>query len=479
MGPPEENLADQGSFAPIEDGLGSTDPLEWPDYEDARGSARDKSGADESVVAGPAVIGKTDVELALFRFEFMGGSMGEVTGERLARAMERAAERAVPFVLRTSTGGARMQEGMRSLVQMPKVVIARTALTRAHVPFICVLGHPTTGGVLASIAALSDITVAEADATIGFAGPRVAERVTGEPVDGSHTSTTAFAHGLVDEVVPASDAKTFVAEALRVLGPDQSAPVSEMDPTSVDRDQLDAWDAVKDARAPSRPEGTELLRGLSDSGIELRGDRAGSDDPALTCALLRIHGRRCMAMALNRSHLPGPGAYKKARRCLEVAERLDIPVATLIDTPGADPSSESENAGVAWEIAKTFEAFLDASVPTLSVVTGEGGSGGALAFASTDVLLAMQASIFSVIGPESAAEILWREAGRASDAARLLKLTAQDLLELGIADGVIPEPCEPGRLSEVLAYHLDRLRERDGSELLSSRRERWRRRNQN
>lgn len=478
MGPTEENLADPGSFAPAEDGLGSTDPLGWPGYEEARAAARDKSGSDESVVAGPATIGKTDVELASFRFDFMGGSMGEVAGERLARAMERAAERSVPFVLRTSTGGARMQEGMRSLVQMPKVVVAREALIRAHVPFICVLGHPSTGGVLASIAGLSDITVAEAEATIGFAGPRVAERFTGETVDGSHTATTAFAHGLVDEVVPASDAKTFVAEALRVLSPDQPAPVPDANLGSVDRDELDPWEAVQAARAPSRPEGSELLRGLSDSGIELRGDRGGTDDPALSAALLRIHGRRCLAIALNRSHLPGPGAYRKARRCLSVAEHLDIPVATLVDARGADPSSASENAGIAWEIATTLEAFLDASVPTVSVVTGEGGSGGALAFASTDVMLAMQASIFSVIGPEAAAEILWREAGRVSEAAKLLKLTAHDLVTAGIADGIVPEPLHEGRLSEVLAYHLDRLREIDRTEVLSSRRERWRRRNQ-
>ncbi len=475
MSPAEETIADPGSFAPVTDDLETSDPLDFPDYESVLASAREKAGITESVVAGPATIGKTDVELAVFEFRFLGGSMGEVAGERLARAMERAATRNVPFVLRTATGGARMQEGMRALVQMAKLVVARRSLTEAHVPFVAVLGHPTTGGVLASIASLADITVAEAEATVGFAGPRVAERFTGESVDGhSHSATSAFTHGLVDEVVPPADARAFVAECLRVLAPDDPSAPPEVALSGVERDTMDAWDAVTNARAASRPEGDELARGMLDALVELKGDRSGGDDPALTALIGRLHGRRVLLLALNRSSAPGPGAFKKARRCIRIAERLNIPCVTLVDTRGADPSSASENAGIAWEISVLFDTMLGLEVPTVSVVTGEGGSGGALAFATTDVLLALQGSIFSVIGPEGAAEILWREGGRAPDAARLLKLTAHDLVELGIADAVLPEPLEPGRLGEVLAYHLDGLAKRSPAELRNTRLERWR-----
>lgn len=206
------NIVDRDTFAPVVDGLTSRDPLRFAGYEDALGNARAKGGVDESVVHGAARIGGVEVELAAFNFGFLGGSMGEVAGERLARAMERAADRRVPFVLRTCTGGARMQEGMRSLLQMPKVVAARIALGIGHQPFIAVLGHPTTGGVLASVAALADVTVAEAGATIGFAGPRVAERFTGEALpEESHTATSAYAAGLVDELVSGGDVHAYVS----------------------------------------------------------------------------------------------------------------------------------------------------------------------------------------------------------------------------------------------------------------------------
>lgn len=476
MTPAEHPIADPGSFAPVKDALRSSDPLDFPDYLAMQTAARDRSQAAESVSTGPATIGGIEVELAQFEFAFLGGSMGEVAGERLARAMERAAERGVAFVLRSSTGGARMQEGMVALVQMPKLIIARHRLAQAHVPYVAVLGHPTTGGVFASLGSLADVTVAEAEATIGFAGPRVAERFTGKAVEGtSHTAASALRHGLVDEVVPASDSRAYVSEALRVLSPDSPRPIEQPLPgDSGPAADVDAWDLVTAARAGSRPTGGDILRTIGDPALPLRGDRAGRDDPALSAAVIRIEGRRVVVLALERLHSPGPGAFRKARRCIALAERLDLPIVSLVDTRGADPSSGSENAGIAQEIAATFDALLQGGVPTISVVTGEGGSGGALAFACTDRLLAMETSIFSVIGPEGAAEILWRDGGRAPEAARLLRLSSTDLLRLGIADALVSD--EVARLGETLAYHLDGLASRDIEEVLAARHERWRRR---
>lgn len=388
-------------------------------------------------MAGAARIGEINVEIAAFDFRFMGGSMGEVAGERLVQAMQRAAEREVPFVLRTATGGARMQEGMRSLVQMPKLVAQRIELGTARQPFVAVLGHPTTGGVLASIAALADVTLAEAGATIGFAGPRIAERFTGAPLpDGSHTATSVYRAGLVDELVPAADAHAFLASILKVLAIDDPRDVTK--PTADENVPTDAWELVEAVRAASHPKASDLLRDACDSFVELRGDRCGADDPAVTALVGRIAGRRVVGLALDRDSHPGPAAYRKARRCVEVAGRLDIPIVTLVDTRGADPSADSEAGGIAWEIARLFEAMLRTPTSVLSLVTGEGGSGGALAFATSDRLVAFERSIFSVIGPEGAAEILWRNDLRAPDAARALKLTGADLHELGIADDVAP-----------------------------------------
>lgn len=477
---PFEHLIDAGSLQRASDDLKTRDPLRFPGYADLIANESTDGGTDEAVITGGATIGGHAVEVAGFSFGFIGGSMGEVAGERLARAQERAAERGVPFVLRVASGGARMQEGMNALVQMPKVVAARFTLAEAHVPFIAVLGDPTTGGILASIGALADYTIAESGATIGFAGPRVVEMITGHPPGaGSHTAAAALGNGLVDAVVDNEEIGQSVARMLDALAPDAPErvdPAASSDPT----DARDDWDAVKAARAQDRPDALTLLRKMCPEGVDLSGDRAGSDDPALIVSFGRIHGRRMLVMALDRRRAPGPGAYRLARRSLRIAERVQIPVLTLIDTRGADPSEDSEAGGIAWEISQLFAAMLVTEVPIVAVVTGEGGSGGALAFAVGDVLLAYEDSIFSVIGPEGAATILWRDETRAPEAARALKLTARDLVDFGIADALLPEPPEAESLARTLAYHLDRVpwtaaTNAAGHDLVTARLKRWRR----
>lgn len=477
----DDMLIDPGSFKPAASAVEARNPLAYPDYEKSLDRARASSGADVAVIAGAASIHGHVVEIALFQFDFLGGSMGAAEGEVLARAMERAGSARRPFVLRTATGGARMQEGMSALVQMPKVVAARLSLSAARQPFIAVLGDPTTGGVLASIGALADVTLAEAGATIGFAGPRVVEQFTGrKPGPNSHRAESALARGLVDAVIEPEAARERVAHVLGLLAPD--APEGDAAPKVVAEagslEEVDAWGAVEAARAPGRLRGRGLIEGLADDRLELHGDRAGSDDPALVVALARVQGRRAMILALDHDRPPAPSAYRKARRVVATADRLGIPIVTLIDTPGADPSDESEGGGIAWEIAALFAAVLSARVPILSIVTGEGGSGGALALGSGDLLLAYADSIFSVIGPEAAATILWRDAARAGEAARLLRLTARDLLHLGIADGVVDEPLTPESLRGAVAYHLDRLAEDrvDPDQRVADRRQRWRER---
>lgn len=467
-------LADAGSFDPVDDGLVAEDPLGFHGYRDALDSTASPWG--ESVGAGPATIGDHPVELVLFDFGFIGGSMGQVAGERIARAMERGARRRVPVVMHVTTGGARMQEGMAALVQMPKVVAARISLGRAQSPLITVLAHPTTGGVLASVAALADLTLAISGAVVGFAGPRIVESFTGRrPTRRSHRAESALQHGLVDDVVAPDEAAPAIARFLDALRREER--LIPVPPASVGGGRIDPWDAVRAAREPGRPRGRALVGGMGDDGaVELRGDRQGHDDPALVTAVLRVAGRRVLVLALDHPHAPGPGAYRKARRVLQVAERLGLPVATIVDTKGADPSPASENSGIAWEIARLFETILTINVPVVSVVTGEGGSGGALAFAAADRLLIYRDAIFSVIGPEAAAQILWRDSSRAAEAARLQLLTAHDLRDLGIADEVIEAPLSPEGLASVLAYHLARLEEErpPAGDWATTRRARWR-----
>ena len=468
---PFEHLIDEGSFKAVTDSLGSTDPLSFPDYEAALDASRASSGTDESVSAGAATICGHDVEIAGFDFSFLGGSMGEVAGERVARAIERAVERDVPFVMRAASGGARMQEGMRSLIQMPKLVAARASMAEAHVPYVAVLGDPSTGGVLASLGALADVTFAETGATVGFAGPRVVETITGAlPSTSSHTAGSALGNGMLDAVLRVDEVRTALGGLLDVLAPDEPEEVAA--PTTVDGEDVDPWAAIEAARDDSRPTGPDLARQLGTQGFVLRGDRAGSDDTALYTMVSRIHGRRTVVMALDRGSSPRPAAFRKAKRCLSLAARLRMPVVTLIDTRGADPSETSEAGGIAWEIASLFESMLAVPVPVVAIVTGEGGSGGALAFAAGDALLIYDHAVFSVIGPEAAAAILWRDAERAPDAARALKLTAGELKRLGIADAVLPEPVSGETLAGAVAYHLAHID--NGPDLVARRRNRWR-----
>lgn len=472
-------IADPGTFTAFDTTIESSDPVAFPGYADQLAAARSASTAGESVIAGNAVVGGIRVELAEFDFGFMGGSMGEAAGERLARAMERAERRRVPFVARINSGGARMQEGMAALVQMPKLVAARLALASARQPVITILANPSTGGILASLGALGDVVIAETGATVGFAGPRVVERFTGRRLqESSHRAESALAAGLVDDVVGPEKMKATIAHVLQVLADDTPAPIAE--PRFVEPDALrvmDSWANVSSARAETRPRAPQLVRAIGETGFELRGDRSGSDDVACITSVARCAGRRVIIIAMDRRYSPRPGAYRKARRCMNIAARLSIPVVTLIDTRGADPSESSEAEGVAWEIAATFERMLALPVPVVNVVTGEGGSGGALALACGDVLLAFEHAIFSVIGPELAAEILWRAPERAPEAARGMRVGAADLLRLGIADAILPEPLVADSIRGAVAYHLDRLAGLGGpAELVAQRRARWRRR---
>ena len=487
-----DSLVDEDSFERDTDELHSGDPLGFPGYKDALEQAKHRSGSDESVVTGAASIGGIRVRVACFEFGFIAGSMGEVAGERIARGLERASEEGVPFVLCTATGGARMQEGMRALIQMPKLASARHSLANAHQPMIAIFDDPTTGGVLASIAALADITLAIEGATIGFAGPRLVETHTGNPLRaGSHSAGSAFEHGLVDQLVSDEALRQTVTHALTCsrsprrdgeyvhahlsvqLGEGGDAPAPE-DPSVV-------WRTVEAVRAPERVTAPELVEGVGQP-FELRGDRAGGDDPAVRVFLTNVRDYLppVLILALDRRHHPGPRAYRKARRSIEIAGRLNVPIATLIDTSGADPSEDSEAGGIAWAIAELLDALLTAPVPTVAIATGEGGSGGALAFAATDVLVATMDSIFSVIAPEAAANILWRDPSRAPEAAGLLKLTATDLKRLGIADYVVPPVTSNDALQHTLAYHLVRLLKEDRSpeSRVEKRLERWRHRGQ-
>jgi acetyl-CoA carboxylase carboxyl transferase subunit beta len=404
------------------------DPLAFPGYDERR---RALPASGESVRTGRT----GHYAFIDGRFEVLGGTMGAAAGERVVRAYARARELRLPVVVATRTGGARLQEGMVALVQLARTAAAAGRHARAGLLSLGVYGSPTTGGVFASYGSLVDVRAAYEHAVIGFAGPRVAEGTLGVSLPArSHTAEAAYDHGMVDELLVPGGAGEWVDVALgRVDRPLPTRPLPAWDDPGVGG----AWGEVLRARAVGRPTGIDRAARLSASWLELRGT-----DPVVRAGLATVAGGRCVVVATDRYHgsgRPTPAGFRLAQRAVALAGRLGLPLVTLVDTPGADPSPESEADGIAGEIARTFEAMAACPTPTVSVCVGEGGSGGALALSYADRLLISEHAIFSVIAPEGAAAILERDVGRSPDVAGWLKLGSSDLRELGLADEVIAE----------------------------------------
>jgi acetyl-CoA carboxylase carboxyl transferase subunit beta len=404
------------------------DPLAFPGYDERRRAL---------VATGEAVhTGRTEHYAYIEgRFDVLGGTMGAAVGERVVRAYDRARDLGLPVVVATRTGGARLQEGMVALAQMARTAAAATRHARAGLLSLGVYGSPTTGGVYASYGSLVDVRAAVDHAVIGFAGPRVAEAALDEALPpGSHTAEAAYDEALVDELLAPDEAVHWVDVALgRVDRPLPTRPL----PAWTDPGVEGAWGEVLRARAPGRPTGIDRAARLCSSWLELRGA-----DAVVRAGLATVAGRRCAVVATDRYHRdgrPGPAGFRLAQRAIGLAGRLGLPVVTLVDTPGADPSPASEADGLAQEIARTLAALADCPTPVVSVCVGEGGSGGALALSYADRLLMAEHAVFSVIGPEGAAAILERDSAKAPAVADRLRLTSADMAELGIVDEVVPE----------------------------------------
>jgi acetyl-CoA carboxylase carboxyl transferase subunit alpha len=254
------------------------------------------------------------------------------------------------------------------------------------------------------------------------------------------------------------------------------------------------WKRVQLARNLNRPRTLEFLRAFADEVVELHGDRGFGDDPAMVAGFARIEGRRIAFVGQQKGAdteenirrnfgMPHPEGYRKAMRIMELAERFSLPVVTFVDVPGAHPGPESEERGIADAIARSIGLMSRLRTPIVAIITGEGGSGGALAIAVGDVVIALENAVYSVISPEGCAAILWRTADEAPTAALAMRMSAQDQLELGVVDRVIPEPgegahAEPAetarRLRGVIIEELDRLGQLTPDELVDARYLRYR-----
>ncbi|MPZ15147.1 MAG: acetyl-CoA carboxylase carboxyltransferase subunit alpha [Chloroflexi bacterium] len=458
-----ESLVDPGTWAEEAAGLRPSDPLGFVSlgqrYPDKVAETQEKTGLDEAVVTGIAQIEGLAARLAVCDFAFLGASMGSVVGEKIARAVERSCADRRPLVLVCASGGARMHEGIYSLMQMAKTSAAIARLGQAQVPCISILTDPTTGGVTASFASLGDVILAEPSALIGFAGPRVIEQTTKQklPPDAQRPEFL-LKHGMLDAITHRRELRLTVAKLLRLyagarppesnLQPPTPAPARDLQP------QLpaeDAWRIVQLARHAQRPFTLDYVGMLCSEFFELHGDRQYADDSAIVAGIGTFDGRtiaivghqkgRTTQERLNRRFgMARPEGYRKAMRVMRHAQKFGFPVITFIDTPGADPSLEAEQRGQAWAIAESLTEMAQLTVPSVAVVIGEGGSGGALAIGVADRVLMLENATYSVVSPEGCASILWNDAALAPQAAAAMQITAAHLAAAGVVDFVVPEP---------------------------------------
>ena len=515
-----EMLVDEGTFEEWNQHMEFSNPLDFPGYEKKVQAAREKTNLDEAIVTGKGNIGGYPAVIGVCDARFMMSSMGHNVGEKITQAVERATREKLPVIIFAASGGARMQEGLVSLMQMAKTSAALKKHHEAGQLFISVLTDPTTGGVTASFAMLGDIIIAEPKALIGFAGPRVIEQTIGQKLpEGFQRAEFLQDHGFVDMIVERKDQKQVISQILALHQQDLSffqdgvkimreRIVSEAGASAEDTagnvkkneekrslTERSAWDTVLLSRKSDRPTALDYIDALFDGFMEFHGDRYFKDDGAVVGGIAYFHGMPVTVIGQQKGKntkdnirrnfgMPSPDGYRKALRLMKQAETFGRPVICFVDTPGAFCGLEAEERGQGEAIARNLFEMSDLKVPILSIVIGEGGSGGALAMAVADQVWMMENAIYSILSPEGFASILWKDSKKAPEAAKYMKITAADLYERGLIERIIPEgenfsldelPSAAACMDEAMAEFFENLEGEDGQVLAENRYQRFRR----
>ena len=453
-----EMVTDEGSFEEWDSDLQGGNPLEYKGYEEKLEKLQEKTGLSEAVITGKAKIDGRETAIGVCDGRFLMASMGEAVGEKIARAVERATEERLPVILFACSGGARMQEGIVSLMQMAKTSAALKHHSDAGLLYISILTDPTTGGGTASFAMLGDVILAEPKALIGFAGPRVIEQTIGQKLpEGFQRAEFLLEHGFLDAIVERPQMKAVLSKILALhengKGTDFNRKECAQDLVADGRkeEKLTAWQRVELSRRKDRPVGSDYIDALFTDFVEFHGDRYFADDKAIIGGVARFHGMPVTVIAQAKGRntkeniernfgMPEPEGYRKALRLMKQAEKFARPVICLVDTPGAFCGLEAEERGQGEAIARNIYEMSGLKVPVVSIIIGEGGSGGALAMATADEVWMLENSIYSILSPEGFASILWKDSSKAKEAAEVMKLTAENLKSQGIVERVFAEP---------------------------------------
>lgn len=497
-----EMIADKDSFIPWFQGIEEENPLNYPNYEKKLKLIKEKTGLDEAVTTGEITITGIRVAVGVCDGRFLMASMGKVVGEKITRMVERATQEKLPVIIFACSGGARMQEGIVSLMQMAKTSAALKKHHQSGNLYISVLTDPTTGGVTASFAMLGDIILAEPKALIGFAGPRVIEQTIGEKLPkGFQRSEFLEKHGFIDGIVKRENMRDTLSRILIIHNntnkeiPSKYCKIIGLkENNQFLNEDIKPWDRVKISRKKTRPVGTDYIERLFPDFIEMHGDRNYGDDGAIIGGIATFHNVSVTVIAQAKGNdtksnikrnfgMPSPEGYRKALRLMKQAEKFNRPIICFVDTPGAFCGIEAEERGQGSAIANNLFEMSDIKVPIVSIVIGEGGSGGALAMAVADEVWMLENSIYSILSPEGYASILWKDGKLAAKAANMMKMTSYDLLNMKIIQRVFKEPENYSRenmdevilqLNQELAMFINEKSRLSGKEIAENRYNRFR-----
>ncbi len=456
-------IADPKTFKPWFEGLTNDNPLSFEGYEEKLAKVKADTGLDEAVTIGKCKVFGEEIVLGVCDSRFLMSSMGHVVGEKITLSIERAIEEKLPVFLFCCSGGARMQEGIVSLMQMAKTSAAIEKLGEAGLLYCPILTDPTTGGVTASFAMLGDVIMAEPGALIGFAGPRVIRQTIGQELpEGFQTAEFLVEHGIIDGIVKRQNLKKtiyFLVKAHQNKAGNY-AKFGDIDYKSVVSElvrekahyaaEKTAWEKIKAVRSVSRASSLDYIETIFDQFVEAHGDRAFRDDPAIIggigfigsqpVTVIAGHKGRDLQECKERNYgMPMPEGYRKALRLMKQAEKFNRPIVCFVNTPGAFPGIEAEERGMGESIARNLMEMSALKVPVLCILIGEGGSGGALATAVGNEVWMLEDATYSILSPEGFASILWKDGSRAEEASGIMKITAGDLKELKVIEQIIPE----------------------------------------
>lgn len=502
-------VADYKTFEPWFEDMEVSNPLNYEGYENKLADAREKTGLKEAVTVGKCKVFGDDIVLGVCDSRFMMASMGHVVGEKITKAIERATSLRLPVFIFCCSGGARMQEGIVSLMQMAKTSAAIKKHSDAGLLYCTILTDPTTGGVTASFAMLGDVIMAEPGALIGFAGPRVIKQTIGQELpEGFQTAEFLVEHGFVDGIVERKNLKKTIHFLIRShqnvgkrnyadFGEDKGVQFKiseEIQEKSLLSKSKTAWEKVKAVRQVERPSATDYMEHIFDVFVEAHGDRGYNDDKALIGGIGFLDGQPVTVIADLKGKdfkecqernfgMPLPEGYRKALRLMKQAEKFNRPVISFVNTSGAFCGIEAEERGQGEAIAKNLMEMSGLKVPVLCILIGEGGSGGALATAVGNEVWMMENATYSILSPEGFASILWKDASRAQEASEVMNITAQDLKRLGVIERIIPEfggadnktsQAIAGYMKEHIKEFLEKYTGKSGDEIALERYERFR-----